>query len=98
MTNTKHIPAEWEATPYGRHWSFSYELNGERREDYDFRVEFGRGVSAREQADVIRLLETAPRLLAMLQDIALAMHEGGMRKPKGWLERIDRNIAEATAP
>ena len=39
----------------------------------------------------------APQPLILLQDISLAMHEGGMRKPKGWLERIDRTIAEAMA-
>jgi hypothetical protein len=37
----------------------------------------------------------APQPLILLQDISLAMHEGGMRKPKCWLERIDRTIAEA---
>src|SRR4051794_6866742 len=96
MTNIlNRLPAQWEAMPYGRHWSFAYELNGEKREDYDFRVEFTIGVSDREEAAVIRLLEAAPELLGLLQDISLAMHEGGMRKPKGWLERIDRTIANA---
>jgi hypothetical protein len=38
----------------------------------------------------------APQPMILLQDISLAMHEGGMRKPKGWLERIDRTIAEVT--
>jgi hypothetical protein len=59
MTNARYIPAQWEATPYGSHWSFAYELNGEKREDYDFRVEFTIGVSAHEQAAVIRVLEAA---------------------------------------
>jgi hypothetical protein len=66
MTNTRRTPAQWEATPYGRHWSFDYELNGEKREDYDFRVEFGWGVGSHEQADVIRLLEAAPVMLTAL--------------------------------
>jgi hypothetical protein len=39
----------------------------------------------------------APQPLILLQDISLAMHDGGMRKPKGWLESIDRTIAEAMA-
>lgn len=37
---------------------------------------------------------SAPEPLILLQDIASAMHGGGMRKPKAWLERIDRTIAE----
>jgi hypothetical protein len=40
---------------------------------------------------------TAPQPLILLQDISVAMHEGGMRKPKQWLERIDRTIREAMA-
>lgn len=40
---------------------------------------------------------TAPQPLLLLQDLSLAMHDGGMKKPKGWLERIDRTIAEAIA-
>jgi hypothetical protein len=39
----------------------------------------------------------APEPLILLQDIASAMHAGGMRKPKDWLKRIDRTIAEALA-
>jgi hypothetical protein len=37
----------------------------------------------------------APQPLILLQDISLAMHDGGMKKPKDWLESIDRTIAEA---
>jgi hypothetical protein len=44
-----------------------------------------------------RLRKAAPDLLGLLRDISLAMHAGGMRKPKAWLERIDRTIAKAEA-
>src|SRR5438105_4365635 len=51
------------------------------------------------EADIAnaRLIAAAPQLLAILEDISLAMHVGVIKKPKNWMERIDRTIAAATA-
>lgn len=69
MTNTAiHTPAEWEATPYGEHWSFAYNLANKEREEYDFTVEFHESIDAPEENAVISLIEAAPLLLAALED------------------------------
>jgi hypothetical protein len=42
------------------------------------------------------LITAAPELLARLRDVAHALRNGGMRKPKDWLFVIDAAIAKAT--
>ena len=100
-TFTQHLPAQWEATPYGSHWSFAYNLANMEREEYDFTVEFHETVSEPEGTAVISLIETPPELLAELIGISDAWSnaEGGS-EVMDYLERrlytIRGVIAKAT--
>jgi hypothetical protein len=67
MTNIViRTPAQWDATPYGEHWSFAYNLANKEREEYDFTVEFHESIAEPEQKAVIILIEAAPVMLAAL--------------------------------
>jgi hypothetical protein len=44
----------------------------------------------------LALLAAAPEMLYLLKDIAFAFEQGGLRRPKGWHERINRTIAKTT--
>jgi hypothetical protein len=70
MTNIKLTPQTWEATPYGEHWSFAYNLANIEREEYDFTVEFHDTIDEAEQKVVISLIEAAPDMLAELAGLS----------------------------
>lgn len=93
------LPASWQVEPYPGHWSFAYEPNAARREDYDFRVTFGKGVRQSEQLAVIALLEAAPRLLDALEEmvsIELDLDEGSRNFGAEHLRELAALIAQAT--
>jgi hypothetical protein len=63
----RHLPAHWEATPYGTKWGFAYNLANIEREEYDFTVEFHESIDRREEKAVICLIEAAPVMLEALK-------------------------------
>ena len=63
------IPTEWNADPYGDHWSFAYVTERGERDDYDFRIEFNEAVDEAEELAVVHLIESTPKLLAALKDL-----------------------------
>ena len=88
MTNTPtkvFIPTEWDATPYGTHWSFAYTTDKPDRDDFDFRVEFDADVGDDERRAVIRLLEAAP---AMFDELSRIGHH--VQVDTGHFNRIQR--------
>jgi hypothetical protein len=72
-TTAKHLPAQWDATPYGMHWSFAYSLANKERDEYDFTVEFHESIDEPEQTAVISLIEAAPNVLAALEYVTATL-------------------------
>jgi hypothetical protein len=102
MTNTaKHLPAQWEARPYGTHWGFAYNVENKTREEYDFTIEFHESISEPEQLTVLTLIEAAPILLGALKyaDIQLSEFKADTLKKMGLdvaLTEIQDALALAT--
>jgi hypothetical protein len=95
MTNQlAHTPVEWEATPYGEHWSFAYDLANNQREEYDFTVEFHETVDEQEQSAVIHLIEAAPELLAACRMVVDRWERGDLAAAA---RACTHAIAKATA-
>ena len=100
MTIIKLTPETWDATPYGEHWSFAYNLANIEREEYDFTVEFHETIDEPEQKAVISLIEAAPELLEAAKAF-LAWIESGKkgfpseRKLNAAVDKAQAGLAKA---
>jgi hypothetical protein len=99
MTSNSLTPQTWEATPYGSHWSFAYNLPNIERDEYDFAVEFHETVAEPERLAVINLLEAAPELLAALKFSLeyLKANDDGEQDVSSRIAASEAAIAKATA-
>ena len=96
MTNTEHTPGTWKIE--GDRDSDTQELRiVQESTGSEIAVIYPTLGYARADIANAWLIAAAPELLGVLRDISLAMFEGGLRRSKGWLERIDRTITKATA-
>jgi hypothetical protein len=90
MNRPQHTPGPWRIHRLANGWPV---ITSDAHDIADLRLN-GNGL-AHAEANAA-LIASAPELLARLRDVAHALRNGGMWKPKDWLFVIDAAIAKAT--